>query len=55
MAEQFENPAAEKLEDLTDVNAKEEKNPNEIAEKAAEKPARTEKKFDKDNSSIFSK
>jgi hypothetical protein len=56
MSEQFQNPNAVKPEDTTTSNSPEEKEKKveQIANKAAEKPAKTEQKYDKDHP-IFSK
>jgi len=55
MTVQFENPQAAKLEDETTGGASTEKKINLVAEKAAEKSAKTEQKFDKENSALFTK
>ena len=55
MPEQFENPEATKLEDETVSDATAAKTINRVAEEAATKAAKTEQKFDKDNSNLFSK
>jgi predicted membrane-bound dolichyl-phosphate-mannose-protein mannosyltransferase len=53
MPKQFENPEAKKLDDeIVSVESAQKKIEN-VAEKAAEKPAKTEQKFDKDHK-IFS-
>ena len=55
MPVQFENPQEEKLEKETVQGASTEKNVELVAEKAAEKSAKIEKKFDKENSSLFTR
>jgi hypothetical protein len=48
MPKQFENPVETKLEDETVSDASAQKRIDRVAEKAAEKPAKTVKKFEKD-------
>ena len=55
MPERFENPEAKKLEDEIVSDASPQKKIDRVAEKAAEKSTKTEQKFDKDNSNLFSK
>jgi hypothetical protein len=55
MPEQFENAEAAKLADETASDATAEKKIDRVANKLAEKPAKTEQKFDKENSKLFSK
>ena len=55
MTKQFENPEVEKLEDQTVSTISAQKRVDRVADKAAEKPAKTEQKFDKDNTNLFSK
>jgi hypothetical protein len=55
MPEQFENTEATKLKDETVSDPSAEKSVDHVAEKLAAKPAKTEQKFDKENSSLFSK
>jgi hypothetical protein len=55
MSTQFENPQEVKLEEKTVQSASTEKNVELVAEKAAEKSTKTEKKFDKENSNLFTK
>jgi hypothetical protein len=55
MPVQFENPQEKKLEKETVLVASTEKEIELVAEKAAEKSAKTEQKFDKENSSLFTK
>ena len=54
MPEQFENPEATKLEDETGSDSSAQKKIERVAEKAAEKPAKVEQKYDADHI-IFSK
>jgi hypothetical protein len=54
MSEHFENPKAAKPEDTATSNSSAENKLEEIADKAAEKPAKTEQKYDKEHN-IFSK
>jgi len=54
MPEQFENQEATKLEDATVSDTTAEKRIDRVAEKAAEKPAKTELRYDEDHG-IFSK
>lgn len=54
MSEQFQNPKEEKVEDETTTNNSERKEIDRVANKAAEKAAETEKKYDGDKP-IFSK
>lgn len=55
MTQKFENPEVEKLDDETISNATKQERVNNVANKAAEKPAKTEQHFDKKNSKLFSK
>jgi hypothetical protein len=55
MPVQFENPQEKKLADETVQDASTEKKIDLVAEKAAEKATTTEQKFDKENSSLFTK
>jgi hypothetical protein len=55
MPEQFENPKAVKLEDQTVSDESSKTKIDRVAEKLAEKPAKTEQKFDKENSHLFTK
>jgi hypothetical protein len=55
MAEQFENPQTTKVKDVTVSDLSPQKRIDRVADKAAEKPAKTEQRFDKDNSQLFSK
>jgi hypothetical protein len=55
MPVQFENPREKKLEKETVLGSSTEKKIGQVAEKAAEKSAKTEQKFDKENSSLFTK
>ena len=52
MAEQFENPEVIKLEDETVSMAGAQKRIERVAEKAAERPSRTEHEFDQDHQII---
>ena len=54
MPEQFENSETTKLEDETISDATAEKRIEHVADKAAEKSSKTEKRYDSDHS-IFSK
>jgi hypothetical protein len=54
MPEQFENSEATKLEGETISDATAEKRIERVAEIAAEKPTKTEQRYDKDHN-IFSK
>ena len=54
MPKQSENPEARKLEDKTVSDAAAGKRIDRVAEKAAEKAAKTEQSYDQDHS-IFSK
>ncbi|MGA2633167.1 MAG: hypothetical protein ABSF16_02950 [Terracidiphilus sp.] len=53
MAEQFENPKEEEVEEETAMEVPPEKEIKDIANKAAEKSGKREKKFDEDHT-IFS-
>jgi hypothetical protein len=55
MPVQFENPQEKKLEDQTVQGTSTEKKVELVAEKAAEKSAKIEQKFDKENSSLFTR
>jgi len=55
MAEQFENPEVTKLKNETLSNPSEREGIETVAGKAATKAAKTEQKFDKENSNLFSK
>jgi hypothetical protein len=53
MSKQFENPEAEKLEDKTISEASEQERIEHVAENAAEKASKTEKRYDGEHT-IFS-
>ncbi len=53
MAKQFENPKETELEDKTTTNATPQKKIEDVADKAAEKAGKTERKFDEAHT-IFS-
>jgi hypothetical protein len=55
MPKQFENPEEVKLEDETVSNTSAQERIDRVAEKAAQKPAKTEQHYDKDNNNLFSK
>jgi len=55
MPKQFENAETTKLEDEIVSDPSAQKRIERVADKAAQKPAKTEQKFDKENSSPFSK
>jgi len=55
MAEQFQNPVETKVEIETATDPSAKQNVQIIADNAAAKPAKTEKKYDKDNNQLFSK
>jgi hypothetical protein len=55
MPKQFENPEATKLENETVSDASSQKRIDRVAEKAAQKPAKTEQRYDKSNNNLFSK
>jgi hypothetical protein len=55
MPTQYENPQATKLEDEVISEASTTEKIDHVAEKAAEKSAKTAQKYDKENSTIFSK
>jgi hypothetical protein len=55
MAEQFENPEVTKLKDETVSNPSERESIEIVAGKAAARAAKTEQKFDEENSNLFSK
>jgi hypothetical protein len=55
MPVQFENPQEKKLEEETVQGTSTEKKVEVVAEKAAEKSAKIEQKFDKENSSLFTR
>jgi hypothetical protein len=55
MTEKFENPEVEKVDDETVSNPSTQKKIDLVADKAAEKPAKAEQQFDKDNSNLFSR
>ncbi len=55
MSRQFENPAAAKVEHENISNASAKRKIDHVAETAAEKSSKTEQKFDKVNSTLFSK
>jgi hypothetical protein len=55
MAKEFQNPVETKVENETATDTSSKQKVQDIADKAAEKPAKTEKKFDKDNNQLFSK
>ena len=52
MPEQFENPEVTKIEDETVSDATAKKRIERVAEKAAERPSRTEHEFDQDHQII---
>jgi hypothetical protein len=55
MPVQFENPQEEKLKTETVQGTSTEKKVELVAEKAAEKSAKIEQKFDEENSSLFTR
>ena len=55
MPVQFENPQEKKVEEETVLGASTVKKISLVTENAAEKSAKTEQKFDKENSSLFTK
>ncbi|MGD0546432.1 MAG: hypothetical protein ABR991_01225 [Terracidiphilus sp.] len=55
MSMPFENPQAAKLEDESVLDTSTGKKVELVAEKAAEKQAKAEQKFDKENSTLFTK
>jgi hypothetical protein len=55
MPTQFENPQEKKVEEETVLGASTVKKISLVTEKAAEKSAKTEQKFDKENSSLFTR
>ncbi len=55
MANEFQTPTETKVENETATGTSAKQKVQDIADKAAEKPAKTEKKFDKDNNRLFSK
>jgi hypothetical protein len=55
MPEQFVNQKEEKVEDKTVSNETAQQKIDRVANELAVKPARTEKKFDKENSNLFTK
>jgi len=55
MTEQFENPAEIKVENDAALAPSNQQKVQVIADKAAGKSAETEKKFDKENSPLFSR
>lgn len=55
MTQQFENPKVEKLEEETVSNTTKQERLDTVADKAAEKPAKSEQHYDKNNSKLFSK
>jgi hypothetical protein len=55
MTKQFENPQAANIDDKIAPKTSTEKKIDRVAEKAAEKPSKTEQEFDKSNSNLFSK
>ena len=55
MQTQFENPNEAKLKEETVTSDSTQKRVDRVAEKAAEKSAKIEQKFDEENSSLFTK
>ena len=55
MTQIFENPKVEKLDDETASNTTKQERVDNLANKAAEKPAKAEQHYDKNNSNLFSK
>jgi hypothetical protein len=55
MTQKFENPKVEKLDDETVSNTTKQERVDKVADKAAEKPAKSEQQYDKSNSNLFSK
>ena len=55
MANQFQNPAETKVENESTTDTSAQKKVENIADKAAEKPAKTQQKYDTDNNQLFSK
>lgn len=55
MSKQFENPEAVKVDDKTASDETAKQKIDRVADKLAEKPAKVEQKFDKENSTLFTK
>jgi hypothetical protein len=55
MTEQFQNPVEIKVEEKTATDLSAQKAIDQVADKAAAQSSKTENKFDKENSSLFSK
>jgi hypothetical protein len=55
MTKQFQNPVETKVENESKTDTSTQKKIDGIADNAAAKPAKTEKKYDTDNSQLFSK
>lgn len=55
MADQFQNPQTTKLADKREPLKPEMKRTEQVAEKMAKKPTKTEQAFDQENSKPFSK
>jgi hypothetical protein len=55
MADQFKNPKEVKVKEETASSTSSKSKVDQMADKLAGKPAKTEQKFDKENSSLISK
>jgi hypothetical protein len=55
MTKQFQNSVETKVENQSTTDTSAQKKIDSVAEKAAEKPAKTQQKYDTDNNQLFSK
>jgi hypothetical protein len=55
MPDQFQNPKEVKVKDETAPSTSSKPKVDQVADKMAGKPAKTQQKFDKENSNIFNK
>jgi hypothetical protein len=55
MTQQFQNPVETNVENESKTDTSTQKKIDSIADDAAAKPAKTENKYDKDNSQLFTK
>jgi len=55
MSDQFQNPKETKVKDETESSTSSKTKVDQVADKLAGKPAKTEQKFDKENSGLITK
>jgi|HubBroStandDraft_5_1064220.scaffolds.fasta_scaffold29410_1 hypothetical protein len=55
MSDQFQNPKETKVKDETESSTSSKTKADQVADKLAGRPAKTEQKFDKENSGLITK